>query len=106
MEILKELRRKHNYSQQQVADLLGISRQGYNNYELGNREPDQKTIVKLAEIFNVTTDYLLGKNSHSIDIELEGVNFALFTEANELTEENKKDVLEFIRYKKSQQRSE
>lgn len=56
---LKELRDKKAVSQDEVAKFLGITQQAYANYERGARKPDPDTIVKLAEYFNVTTDYLL-----------------------------------------------
>lgn len=59
---LKYLRNEKGLSQQNMADYLGISRQGYGKYEDGKSEPDHKTLVKLANYFNVTTDYLLGKS--------------------------------------------
>lgn len=57
---ITELRKRRNYTQQQVADYLGISRGAYANYEIGNREPDADTLAKLAELYDTTTDYILG----------------------------------------------
>lgn len=59
---LKYLRTNKGLSQQKIADYIGITRQGYGKYEDGTSEPDQKTLVKLASYFDVTTDYLLGKS--------------------------------------------
>lgn len=59
MELLKELRSAKKVSQQIVADYLGITRQAYCNYENGNRDPDNETLLKLAEYFDVSTDSLL-----------------------------------------------
>ena len=59
MELLKELRAAKKVSQQIVANYLGITRQAYSNYENGNRDPDNETLLKLAEYFDVSTDYLL-----------------------------------------------
>lgn len=58
---LRELRLRANLSQQNVADTLGISQQAYANYEAGKREPNNEALSKLSDLFNVTTDYLLGK---------------------------------------------
>lgn len=66
MEKLVELRKEKKYSQSDIARMLGISRQAYSNYELGNREPDYNTLVKLAELFNVSVDYLLGRETNDI----------------------------------------
>lgn len=49
-------------SQQKIADSLGISQRAYSNYENGMREPDQAMLLKIAEYFNVSVDYLLGRD--------------------------------------------
>lgn len=64
MDRLIELRNERNLSQTQVAASLGISRQAYGHYETGKREPDNDTLIKLASLFDVTTDYLLGLDSN------------------------------------------
>ena len=58
---LKMLREKHGYLQKFVADKLGIRSNTLSGYETGTRSPDPEMLVKLAELYNVTTDYLLGK---------------------------------------------
>lgn len=60
MKALQDLRRSRGYSQQQVADKLGISRQSYSNYELGKREAPYDMLLRLAEFFGVSVDFLLG----------------------------------------------
>lgn len=61
------LRRRKRVSQQNVADYLEITRQAYSNYENGNRTPDNEMLLKLAEYFDVSVDYLLrGKESAPI----------------------------------------
>ena len=57
---LKDLRAQTRYSQEDVGKLIGISRTTYASYEQGHREPDNATLIKLAKLFNVTSDYLLG----------------------------------------------
>lgn len=59
MKILKELRLKKGISQQIVSDYLEITRQAYSNYENGSRQPDNETLLKLGEFFDVTVNYLL-----------------------------------------------
>ncbi len=46
-------------TQQRMADLLGISLNGYQKYEQGETQPPLDTLVRLSRILNVTTDYLL-----------------------------------------------
>ena len=64
---LKDLRKGKGISQEQVAHDLGLSLRGYQNYEYGQREPNIEMILKLAEYYNVTTDYLLEKESTPLD---------------------------------------
>lgn len=59
-ENLKEARKKSGMTQKEVADIIGVGQSTYKNYECALREPNGDTIVKLANLFNVTTDYLLG----------------------------------------------
>jgi transcriptional regulator with XRE-family HTH domain len=58
---IRQLREKMGISQTEAAKRLGIVRTTYSNYEAGNREPDVDTIKKMAEFFEVSVDYLLGR---------------------------------------------
>lgn len=57
---LKELRLKNNIKQTDIAEFLKIQPRTLRFYESGEREPNHETTIKLAEFFNVSTDYLLG----------------------------------------------
>lgn len=57
---LKELRQENNYSQYEIADIIGIAQVTYSHYELGRRSVSIQNLVKIAKIYNVSTDYLLG----------------------------------------------
>ena len=57
---LKRFRKKFGLNQKEVAKLLGITSQAYQNYEYGKGSPTAAAIIKLAQEFNVTSDYLLG----------------------------------------------
>jgi len=59
---LKECRKNINKTQRKVAVDLDISEVGYQNYEIGRREPNHETTVKIADYFNVSVDYLLGRD--------------------------------------------
>lgn len=58
---LKVARKKCNLTQKDLATILGIPRTTYNGYELGTSEPDFKTLVCIADLLNVSIDYLLGR---------------------------------------------
>ena len=57
---IKELRLERCFTQQQLADIVGVKRYNISDWEQGRTEPDIATIVLLAKIFDITTDYLLG----------------------------------------------
>lgn len=59
-ECLRKFRTNKNLTQQNVADILGIDKTTYSGYETGKREPDVFKIKKLATIFGVSGDELLG----------------------------------------------
>lgn len=60
-QILRQLREKRNIRQKDIADYLEITQQAYQRYEAGTSEPSGDLLCKLADYFNVTTDYLLGR---------------------------------------------
>ena len=58
---LKLLRKQNNKTQAEIAKLLSITSAGYNNYEKKKTEPSIDILVKLADYYNVTLDYLVGR---------------------------------------------
>lgn len=56
---LEDLRLDHDLTQQQVADYLGCQREVYRRYEKGTRELPLDFLIKLADYYHVSTDYLL-----------------------------------------------
>jgi len=61
---LRELRASKNVTQKQIAESIGLSERAYQYYELAEREPTVGTINKLADFFEVSTDYLLGRTNN------------------------------------------
>jgi len=73
---LKELREEKNISRSDLAEILGVSVQTIANYENGHREPNFDTLLKIADFFNVTVDYLIGNsNFRTREEEFRGKNF-------------------------------
>lgn len=64
------LRKKHNLSQQALADILDIPRTTWSGYELGKTEPNLEMLLKLSEHFNVNLDALLKKDLSHEELEL------------------------------------
>lgn len=74
-EKLKQLRIKNNLKQSDLARILDVTQGAVGMYENDKRTPSPELIVKLAEYFNVTTDYLLGhtKTSYSVNANIPGM---------------------------------
>lgn len=105
---LKQLREKSGLQQKFVADKIGVKNNTLSGYESGNREPDSQTLTKLADFYEVTTDYLHGRTDDpkgftTEDITRESTNESLyFFDQENLTPEEVealKEHLEFLRFK-------
>ena len=81
--ILKTLRTDKHLSQQELATRLGISKSAVSMYEQGRREPDFDILNKIADIFQVDADYLLGRSS--LSHEPEPVTIAAHLDTSDLT---------------------
>lgn len=106
-ERLKQLRTEANLTQRQLAKKTNTSQQSIASWESGERKPKLNAINKIAEYFNVSTDYLLGKT----DIKERNENNSIESTANvlfrttvkdlnltpEQEEQLKKDLNEFIK---------
>ena len=58
---LKDLREDRDLKQKEIAALLGIDQRVYSNYETGKREIPTHLVIKLAEYYRTSIDYLLGR---------------------------------------------
>ena len=58
---LKELRKKARLSQKELSDKLNLKLMTYNGYENGKAEPSIDKLIKLADYYNVSIDYLVGR---------------------------------------------
>lgn len=61
-ERLIALRKKRNLTQKQVYEAVQMSAIGYQRYEYGEREPAYKNLIALADYFDVSLDYLVGRS--------------------------------------------
>lgn len=59
---LKRFRKQIGLSQTEIAERIGIAQQVYYRYESGRNMPSAEVILKLADAYNVSTDYLLGRS--------------------------------------------
>lgn len=58
---IRDLREDHDMTQKQVAQMLGMSQTGYSKYETGENDIPTAILLKLADFYHTTTDYLLGR---------------------------------------------
>jgi len=114
---LKLLREEKNMTQLELGNVFSISHATINRYENSQRQPDTELISKLSEFFNVTTDYLLGRNdvrnntesiSEAIKDDQDLFNFwetlkdrpdlqLLFKQTKNLTNKDIKQILKIIK---------
>lgn len=69
-ERLKSLRKKCGYTQVSLAETLGVSKGTVAMWETGKRTPDFETLIRLSDLFDVCTDYILGKSNDSSSAKL------------------------------------
>lgn len=58
---IRDLREDRDLTQKQIAQLLGMSQTGYSKYETGENDIPTAVLIKLADFYDTTTDYLLGR---------------------------------------------
>lgn len=73
-ERLKSLRKKCGYTQVSLAETLGVSKGTVAMWETGKRTPDFETLIRLSDLFDVRTDYILGKSNDSSSAKLSDDN--------------------------------
>ena len=75
-ERLREMREKLNYSQNDVAELMGLSPSAISSYESGDRTPSLESLIKLTKIYHCSCDYLLGISTGKPDtiLSLDGLS--------------------------------
>ncbi|MFZ4897298.1 helix-turn-helix domain-containing protein [Enterococcus durans] len=108
-ERLKQLRNSRGWTQSQFGEKINVTKASISGYENGTRSPDKETLVKIAEIFNVSVDYLLGRTdnpnpstSDISDADLDDILDGVMSWNGEpLTEKDKEAVRIFLAGRKS-----
>lgn len=95
---LRHLRLASRLTQEKVAGVLNISREAYSLYEADKRQMNYDSLKKLSELYNVSTDFILGLsdslNNYSLDSDEEG----LIEAYRKSDERGKKIILEMSKY--------
>ncbi|MFW5434183.1 helix-turn-helix domain-containing protein [Paenibacillus apiarius] len=114
---IAELREGKGWTQEELAELLGITRAALSHYEKDRRKPDFETLTKLADQFEVSIDYLVGRlSSPNAEATQEVLMFAdglelsdeellkkfrLTVDGRELTEDEARRFIAFVRAERS-----
>lgn len=72
-ERVKQLRLDAGMTQEQLAGRIWVSKAAVSNYELSERNPSPETIIKIAKVFGVTTDYLFGLEEKRQALDITGL---------------------------------
>lgn len=94
--MLKKLRKNENLTQDQLASKIGITRDTLANYETGRREPDFTTLKNIASYFEVSTDYLLGRE------EFDNSDLLAAHIDDDLTEDERIEIEKYLKFIRSQ----
>lgn len=101
---LKELRKSNSLTQEDLGKILGVGKTTISMYENGNSTPNDEIKIKIADHFNVSMDYLIGKTNikESADKILDSSEhtIALHSEYDydDLPDEARKEIKNFIKY--------
>nr|WP_235598335.1 helix-turn-helix transcriptional regulator [Heyndrickxia sporothermodurans] len=74
------MRKQHDLTQEAVAEIIGVARNTYSMYEQGNRQMDYESLIKLADYYKVSLDYLFGRTDNPLHLEsysIDEIEFAV-----------------------------
>lgn len=101
-ERLKSLRKEQGISQKELASILFVSQQSIAKWETDRATPNPEMISKIAQYFNVSSDYLLGLSSNkeglASQITDDDIKFALFGGEKGISDEAYEDVKRFVAF--------
>ncbi len=104
MNNIRKYRRKMGLTQVELASLCNLSQGALSGYETGRYEPDMATMHRLADFFDVSLDDLfgIGTEEKELNMEMSGIEYALIGEIRTLSEDEKKDILDYVKFKRAQ----
>ncbi|WP_270581943.1 helix-turn-helix domain-containing protein [Bacillus subtilis] len=110
-ETLKKLRREKNLSQKELGNKLGLAESTIGMYEQGKRQPDYETLLKIADFFEVTLDFLLGNPKDAVKEKEAAYSISdpdlqiAFKDASDFSEEARRQAIDFIEYLKEKEKA-
>ena len=96
---LKDLRKQYGYTQKQVAEKLSITYQSYQAYELGLTLPTYINFIKLADLYDVSLDYLIGRSSERKynTLGMDALVFDIIEQVNRFSTTEKEILLQHLK---------
>ena len=105
---IKDSRKINGLTQQELAAIVGVSRSTIAMWETDKSQPDNDPLLKLAQYFNVSVDYLLGRDEDTkkepaanTGGELSGIDAELYELLMGLPDDKLQDAMRYVRYLKS-----
>lgn len=100
MDRIKELRTESGFTQEKLGNMLGITKTGISYWESGTSVPNDEMLIKISNLFKVSTDYLLGKSDvrNNDAVDMDSFQVAFYNETKEMSEEMKNQVLDYVRF--------
>ncbi|MEI3337600.1 MAG: helix-turn-helix transcriptional regulator [Clostridium sp.] len=103
---IRELRIEKELTQEDIAKMLNKSTNNISQYETGKRQPDINTIIKIAEYFNVSIDYLMGRTETreladdfiKKNLKLTDDEKKILSQYRNLNKEGEKQAKEYLEY--------
>ena len=95
-DILKKLREHHHLTQSELCKQMGLRPSTYNNYERNRRCPDADALVRFAQYYHVSADYLLGITQRPAQNELDTADESLLAVFHTLNTQGKSKALEYV----------
>lgn len=100
-ERLKKLRKKEKLTQKDIATFLNISQPAYQQFESGKKKMNLETMEKLADYFNVSIDYLLGKTDiPDLDLEIDidnAIDNSVAYDGTPITDNDREIIKDFLK---------
>lgn len=93
---IKELRKTKGFTQEEISKQLSIARSTYNGYEQNISEPNIETLCKLADIYGVSLDYLIGREFKDEVGYLDELELNILKMTKKLNQTNKLQALAYI----------
>ena len=98
---LKKLRQQEKYTQKEIANFLNITQPAYQQFESGKKKINIETMQKLADFYNVSTDYLLGKTDipdPDSDIDLDSaIDNSVAYDGTPITDNDREIIKDFLK---------